>query len=99
MKVVGRTEDGKDVLKGVFYLHNTHGFTLDMSIPMILEQGLMPDWLDIYRSALSQGISWKRLRGILDVAISDSGNIELKDRVLYVLDKVDNVRNKHDKKI
>ena len=62
-----------------------------MSIPLVMEMGMMPDWLNIYEDALNQGIAWKRLRNILEISISDAGDIDLTKKVLTTLDKVNNL--------
>lgn len=48
----------------------------------------MPDWLNIYEDALNQGITWDRLRKILEISILDTGNLELTKKVLTTLDRV-----------
>ena len=66
---MGKTEDGKLVVTGLFELVDTHGIPLDIVVSKFEERGLMPSWTHFYDKAVKAG--WKpegvvqKLRGVV----------------------------------
>ena len=57
IKVVGKTEDGKMVISGVFTFVGSLGIPLDIVLASFQENNFVVDWLDFRESALKDG--WK----------------------------------------
>ena len=54
---MGRTEDGKPVVSGMFKMVDTHGIPLEVVISHLNDNGLMPSWTHFYDRAVKAG--WK----------------------------------------
>ena len=54
--VVGRTEDGKIVVKNVYYLYETHGVPLEVIFSYLKDKNLIVDWLIFYEDAKNAGV-------------------------------------------
>lgn len=54
---VGETEDGKDVVSGVFQLYATHGVPLDVIFEFLQERKMIPSWIHFCLEAAYEGMS------------------------------------------
>lgn len=84
--LTGYTTDGKPVYGGVYKFYETHGIPLDIIFNIFIERDWIPDWIDIYKSALSGGMKHDRIISKLEEAISDSYGKEYCDAVISRLD-------------
>ncbi len=84
----------------MFGLYNTFGLPLEISVPHIEKIGGIPDWLDIYKTSMEQGVPWERLRETLGLIIVDSYGLDYKKHVLCVIDQVHEIgkRGENDEK-
>lgn len=57
MKRVGVTEDGRDVIGGLFHMHDTKGVPLSVSLVILNMKGCVPDLHGFVLDALAHG--WK----------------------------------------
>jgi len=71
-KVTGITAEGKYVLAGCYEFHQTEGLPLEILFNYLKERNYIPDWIDIYRSARSNGMSHERILAKLEPEIDDS---------------------------
>ena len=83
LKKVGETEDGKDVVSGVFFLRDTEGFPLDI-IALELKEHNMVMALDEYvRDARKAGWKDKRIKN--DITALYPGNSEVAEKVVLLV--------------
>ena len=76
---VGKTEDGKLVVKGLFRLVDTYGLPLEVAVHHLNEQGLMPSWLEFWRMAGKSGWKPSSTYQKLLVVVSDVYGPEFRD--------------------
>lgn len=67
----GKTEGDKVVIGGWFYMVTTHGIPMDVVVDQLNQLGYMPDWLDFYFTAISEGWNPKRTIGRLTLVVAD----------------------------
>lgn len=94
MKIVGKTTDGKFVFSGIFKIVSTYGLPLEDAVACIHKNGGIVSWLDLYKEALSSGMSWKRFRNELYYSIIDTYDKEFCEKVVEILDQVDEIRQR-----
>jgi hypothetical protein len=85
IEVVGKTPDGRHVVKGVYNFYETHGMPLDVLFETLRSQGVIPDWLNFMLEAVGAGMSPERVISVLDQAITDSYGSAIRDVVVVVL--------------
>lgn len=73
LNVVGKTTDGKKVVKGMFEFFDRLGFPTDSFCLECKERNMIPDWLDFYKKALSAGWSMKRIISHIEYGASMYG--------------------------
>lgn len=55
--LVGETEDGKSVIKGMFKMYSSSlGLSLDIIMGFLWEKGSVIDWFDFYTDARTSGM-------------------------------------------
>lgn len=69
--ITGKTQDGRQVVGGVFKLFDTFGIPLDMVLMNLEDHGLVVDWPDFIEAALIQGWKMKTVVSRLGEAIPD----------------------------
>lgn len=72
LTVIGRTEDGRDVLGGLYEMYSTHGIPLDVLVEKLNEQGKVIGWMNYVDSAVKDGISKERACGRAIEACGDA---------------------------
>lgn len=82
LKVVGRTEEGKVVVAGVFAHYSTTGLPLDVMFDCFHRKQIVPDWLTFYVEAVQAGMKRARILSMLDAAIADSYGAEFRNVVI-----------------
>jgi hypothetical protein len=87
-KPTGITPENKIVLAGCFDMYQIHGVPLDMIFSYLKEHDCVPDWIDIYRSARSNGMSHERILAKLEPDIDDSFGPEWTKEVLEKLNLI-----------
>jgi hypothetical protein len=87
LNVTGKTTDGKKVVGGVYRFYETHGLPLNIIFQILLDQGSVPDWLDIYDAALAAGMKHKRILAKLEPDIDDSYGYDFRVAVIERLRK------------
>jgi alanyl-tRNA synthetase len=73
MVITGKTEDGRLVLGGAFYMWETHGLPLEITLQAAQEAGYTVDLYDYVLDAISKGM---RARGAAEsvlAAVQDNG--------------------------
>jgi alanyl-tRNA synthetase len=85
---VGETQDGKQVVQGVWTLYETHGLPLDIALSVCQEKGWIPDWIDLYMNMRRSGMDRERTFSKLEEAINDSFGKEFGDVVIKRLSDI-----------
>lgn len=67
----GETEDGKPIIGGWFIMVTTYGVPIEIVVSGLDDSGRMPDWLDFYLMAISEGWNPKRTIGRLRQVVAD----------------------------
>jgi hypothetical protein len=81
------TPDGKPIYKGVYKFYETHGLPLDVILTVFQSKGWVPDWIDLYLSAMGAGMQHDRIISKLEADISDSYGKEWCDAVILRLNQ------------
>ncbi len=68
---VGKTENGKLVVQGVFAFFDTYGLPLDMAVGQLRQEGMMPDWRELYDSCVNAGWRPTSILGRLTTLVGD----------------------------
>lgn len=71
LKRTGKTEDGKDVIGGMYQFIETHGLPLDILVAQIDAKGAVPNWVDFLDSSVEAGSKWERAVLKLSTAVKD----------------------------
>ena len=82
----GITTEGKPVMAGLYHFYETHGLPLDVIFSCFIEKGWVPDWIELYETAFSRGMTHERILAKLEEAINDSFGKEWSDVVISRLD-------------
>lgn len=82
LNTVGRTNDGKTVLAGVYRFFETEGLPLDTLFEVLQGKNAIPCWVSLYREAIAAGMKHDRILARLDPAISDVFGAKFRDRVI-----------------
>lgn len=62
LKIVGKTEDGKSVVQGIFQISSSYtGLPLEIILDQLLKQNIIIDWLDYYLVAVESGMKPDRI--------------------------------------
>ena len=72
LESVGRTQDGKTVVTGVYKFYETTGVPLDSILGILEERGMIPDWMAFILEAIEAGMKTDRILSMLEPAIADS---------------------------
>jgi hypothetical protein len=88
LKPVGKTEDGKFVVKGVHILFETTGLPLDVMFETLKTKNIVPDWIEFYKEARLAGISHDRVISRLEEALIDVWNKSFSNIVVENLNKI-----------
>ncbi len=81
-------ENHKPVYAGVYKLYETHGLPLDIILSSFKDKGWVPDWIDLYLTAISAGMGHARILSKLEESISDSFGKEMADHVISRLKEI-----------
>jgi alanyl-tRNA synthetase len=81
-------ESGYSLIDGekVWYLHATHGFVVELSLPLLADRGFIPTWDRILDAAESDGVNIRRLVERLKIAAEDAYEPRVSRRVKKGLD-------------
>lgn len=82
IRAVGRTQDGRVVVEGVFRFCETEGVPLTDTLSILKAQNAMPSWLAYFREALEAKMTGPRILSKLDEALTDTYGAEFRDVVL-----------------
>jgi hypothetical protein len=91
---LGRTEDGKLVVGGVYDFHQCQGMPLDWLFAELKELGIVPDWLDFYKTAIYNGMRHDRIITKIRDPIEDAWGVEFANKVCDTLNEIYNPRKK-----
>lgn len=70
-EIVGRTDEGHPVVRGLFTLVNERGVSLELAVYEMHRRGMMPDWTHFIRSAIQKGWKLDRTISRLELTIRD----------------------------
>jgi len=82
MTKVGETQDGKDVLSGVFPMEDTEGIPLPIVLGFLNDRGFMPSWLDYYHEARCHGWKHKTIIRKLSESVEEIYGSDFRDVVI-----------------
>ena len=85
---VGKTEDGKCVVAGVYDFHQTLGIPLDFLFAELCDRGYMPDWLDFYWRAMNNGMQHDRIVAKIIDPIEDAWGTDYASKICETLDSL-----------
>lgn len=71
MNIVGRTEDGRAVVDGIFHLYASEGMPLTVLFMMCYERGFQPCWRAFAEDARANGWSIKTIVTRLTEPLTD----------------------------
>jgi len=71
LEVAGYSEDGKQVIKGIFSFYETVGLPLDFVIQHIKDNDAIPSWYDFVLEARAAGMKDSRIKSKLEEVILD----------------------------
>lgn len=86
----GITIDNKPVYSGIYSFYETHGIPLDVIFALLNDNGIVPNWTDLYLDAKKAGMSHDRIVSKLEESISDSLGKEWVAQVIPNLNKIFN---------
>ena len=72
LPVVGKTQNGKTVVAGVYEFHETYGMPLDFLLSYLYDKDIIPDWVDMYNWAIKNNMKHDRIISKLIDPIEDS---------------------------
>ena len=73
MKITGKTKDGRLVLGGAFYMWETHGLPLEVTLQVAQEAGYAVDLCDYVLDAISKGMKPRSAAEGVLAAVQDTG--------------------------
>lgn len=71
MNVVGKTEDGREVVSGLFKLYDTHGLPLAIMFDELIANGKQPSFLEFVNEGLTAGWKMKTIITRLEEGVID----------------------------
>jgi len=71
MKIVGKTEDGKKVVNGVFKMKDTFGLPLEMTLNLLDKQGMTVDWISFWKEGIQAGWKPEAVLLTIETAVGD----------------------------
>jgi hypothetical protein len=89
IEICGKTEDDKDVVRGVYRFFETEGVPFDIIFEILKSKNAIPDWIALVKEAVLAGMKPTRIISALDAAISDSYGPEVRNVVISKLQRVD----------
>ena len=91
MRQVGKTEDGKAVIGGVFHEYASRGMPLPVSFMVMADNNMVPSVVDLYEDAVNNGWSRKTIMQRFEEAYTDGYGREfweqVKQRLLIYMQK------------
>jgi len=87
-KIIGKTEDGKTVIAGVFRMYDTCGLPLPDLFIQCEKHGLMPSSMHFVSDALTAGWKPNTVRSRLEEAIFECYGLEFKERWKVKFDSI-----------
>lgn len=88
IEICGKTEDNKNVVRGVYRFFETEGVPFDIIFEILKSKNAIPDWIALVKEAVLAGMKPSRIISTLDAAISDSYGPEIRDVVIRKLQRV-----------
>lgn len=85
LRIVGKTEDGKLVMAGLYRVYETHGLPFVVIFGALERLNAVPDWCALIREAMAAGVKLDRVVGKFADAISDVWGPEFQGHVLTTL--------------
>lgn len=82
LTIVGKTEDGKNVVSGLFRLFDTRGLPLEVLFYQYQELNMLPSWTHFYEEARSYGWKHKTIIDRLTDSVTDIYGQEFCKKVL-----------------
>jgi hypothetical protein len=72
MNIVGKTEDGRYVMSGIFHLYATRGLPLSILFMGLYDNNMIPSPIHFYEDAIGNGWNHKTIFNKLREAYQDS---------------------------
>lgn len=71
LEVIGKTEDGRLVVKGIYRMYETSGVALDFLFDYIFSNNMIVSWIDLYKEAQLNGMKHKRILTKLEEPVTN----------------------------
>jgi hypothetical protein len=71
LEIVGKTTEGKFVLKGVYRLFETSGVPLDFIFDYVHMNDMVISWIDLHKEAQGNGMKHKRILTKLEEPVTN----------------------------
>jgi hypothetical protein len=88
---VGKTEDGRVVVRGLFEFYDTYGVPLDMAVNQVNRAGFVPDWVCLYERCLRAGwkpsSTWEKLSSLVGDVFGPEYRVQWELRMKAHLEK------------
>lgn len=88
LEIIGKTTDGRSVVKGIFKFFDTTGIPLFIIFDLCEQHNWIPSWINFYQEASGRGWTHKTIINRLKDGITDVYGTEFCDTVISNLNKV-----------
>lgn len=86
LKVIGITEDKKEVVSGIGHFYFQEGLPLSFIFDELQRENMIPSWLHLYRELVENGMTHNRIMHLLSEHIFESYGSEMRDRTIQILE-------------
>jgi len=87
--IVGKTEDNKEIVAGVFKFYDTYGVPLSFLFDALQENNKVIDIVDFYQFARQAGWKKQRVLSLLSEHLADSYGKDYRNAVLIKLEALE----------
>jgi len=87
-EIVGKTPDGRPVVRVLYRFYETTGLPLDVILESLRVRGMMPDWSGFILEAVEAGMAPERALTMLESSIADSYGPSVRDVVVWRLQRM-----------
>ncbi len=87
LTVVGKTEDGKLVVSGVFeIMSSTTGLPLEIILEILNKHNMIISWIDFYNSSIKHKWKWRTTKNRIETSVNEIFGKEYTKEILKRLE-------------